>query len=219
VSRSYGVDPYVVLAILGVETDFGTYRLPYRAMDALSTLAFYYPRRAKYFKQELEALMVYCYRNRMNPYNFKSSYAGAVGMPQFMPSNIKKYGVDFSGDRRVNLVKSGSDAIGSIGNYLKKHGWKRNRPIAVKARVWGDSWKKYSDKGFSKQYSIGFFKKQGVHPTVRVSSKEKGVLVSLEGDKGIEHWILFHNFRMIMRYNPSVKYAMAVTLLSKYLQR
>ncbi|PLX65847.1 MAG: hypothetical protein C0603_12800 [Denitrovibrio sp.] len=81
----YGVDPSVIVAILGVETDFGTYALSHRAMDALFTLAFYYPRRAEFFKNELDALMVYAYRNKLDPFNLKSSYAGAVGMPQFMP--------------------------------------------------------------------------------------------------------------------------------------
>jgi membrane-bound lytic murein transglycosylase B len=219
VYRRYGLDPYIVLAILGVESDYGTYRLPYRAMDALATLAFHYPRRAEYFKRELEALMVYSYRSKINPYNLRSSYAGAVGMPQFMPSNITKYGADFSGDGRVNIVRSGADSIGSIAKYLNKHGWKKNKPIAVKVRVTGSSWKKYLDKKLSETHSVSFLKKQGVRPTLPVSSRLQASLVSLDGEDGTEYWLLFDNFKVIMRYNPSIKYAMAVTLLSKYIRR
>ena len=135
--RIYGVDPSVIVAILGVETDYGTYALSHRAMDALFTLAFYYPRRAAYFKNELAALMVYAYRNKLDPFNLKSSYAGAVGMPQFMPSNIMKFGREFSGDGRINIFKSGADSIGSIANYLNKHGWQKDEPLAVKVYTKG----------------------------------------------------------------------------------
>ncbi|PLX69293.1 MAG: lytic murein transglycosylase B [Denitrovibrio sp.] len=216
--RIYGVDPNVIVAILGVETDYGTYALSHRAMDALFTLAFYYPRRAEYFKNELEALMVYAYRNRLDPFNLKSSYAGAVGMPQFMPSNIMKYGQEFSGDGRINIFKSGADSIGSIANYLKAHGWKRDEPMALKVYTKGSLWKKYLNQGIKPKFTVAEMKKNGIRPSLRTDLNRKAALVSLEGDKGVEYWLLFNNFYAITRYNPSVKYALAVTILSKHIE-
>lgn len=216
--RIYGVDKYVVAAILGVETDFGTYDLQHRAMDALFTLAFYYPRRADYFKDELQALMIYAYRNRLDPFNLKSSYAGAVGMPQFMPSNIMKFGKEFSGDGRINIFKSGADSIGSIANYLEKNGWDRGEPIAVLANVEGDAWTKYLDKGLKPQFDLADMKKDGVEPSLPVKMNRKAALIKLEAEDGPEYWIVFNNFYVISRYNPSAKYALAVTILSKHLE-
>lgn len=216
--RDYGVDPSVIVAILGIETDYGTYALGHRAMDALFTLAFYYPRRADYFKQELEALMVYAYRQKLDPFNLKSSYAGAVGMPQFMPSNILKFGKEWSGDGRVNIFKSGSDSIGSIANYLKSHGWKKNEPLAVKVRTKGTAWKKYLGQGIRPKFTVAQMKRDGVMPSMWVNPKLKGALVTLEGEDGTEYWIIFNNFYAVTRYNPSVKYAMAVTILAKHIE-
>lgn len=216
--RIYGVDPSIIVAILGVETDYGTYDLSHRAMDALFTLAFYYPRRADYFKDELEALMIYAYRNRLDPFNLKSSYAGAVGMPQFMPTNIMKFGREFSGDGRINIFKSGADSIGSIANYLHKHGWKRNQPLAVKVYTKGTRWKKYLDQGIRPKFTVAQMKRDGLYPSVWVNPKLKGALVSLEGEDGEEHWIIFDNFYAVTRYNPSIKYALAVTILGKNIE-
>lgn len=216
--RIFGVEPDIIVAILGVETDYGTYALSHRAMDALFTLAFHYPRREKYFRGELAALMIYAYRNRLDPFNLKSSYAGAVGMPQFMPSNIIKYGREFSGDGRINIFKSGADSIGSVANYLKKHGWKRHRPIAVKAYTRGTKWKKYLDKGIKPKFTVRELRRAGVIPSMPVLSKRKAALVELEGEEGTEHWLLFNNFYAITRYNPSVKYALAVTILAKHIE-
>lgn len=216
--RIYGVDPYVVVAILGVETDYGTYDLSHRAMDALFTLAFYYPRRADYFKDELAALMIYAYRNRLDPFNLKSSYAGAVGMPQFMPSNIIKFGKEFSGDGRINIFKSGADSIGSIANYLHEHGWERGEPLAVKVYTKGDSWKKYLDQGLRPKFTVAEMKKAGLKPSMWVNPKRKAALVSLEGEEGTEYWMVFNNFYAVTRYNPSAKYALAVTILAKHIE-
>lgn len=216
--RIFGVDPDVIVAILGVETDYGTYALSHRAMDALYTLAFYYPRRAEYFKKELSALMIYAYRNKLDPFNLRSSYAGAVGMPQFMPSNIMKFGREFSGDGRINIFKSGADSIGSIANYLAEHGWERDEPMAVKVYTRGSEWKKYLDQGIRPKYTVAQMMRDGIRPSLRVSPERKAALVSLDGEEGTEYWIIFNNFYAITRYNPSVKYALAVTILSRHIE-
>ena len=216
--RIYGVNPNVIVAILGVETDYGTYALSHRAMDALFTLAFYYPRRAEFFKNELASLMIYAYRNKLDPFNLKSSYAGAVGMPQFMPSNILKFGREFSGDGRINIFKSGADSIGSIANYLSKHGWVRGEPLAVKVSTRGTRWKKYLDQGIRPKFTVRQLKKDGAIPSMWVNPNRKGALVKLEGDKGAEYWIIFKNFYVVTRYNPSIKYALAVTILAKHIE-
>lgn len=216
--RIYGVDPNIVVAILGVETDYGSYALRHRAMDALYTLAFFYPRRADYFKRELEALMIYSYRNKLDPFNLKSSYAGAVGMPQFMPTNIMKYGVEFSGDGRINIFKSGADSIGSIANYLHGHGWKEGEPLAVKVYTKGTKWQKYLNQGITPKYTVAEMQRSGLTPSMNVNPKLKGSLVEVLGDDGPEFWIVFNNFYVVTRYNPSVKYALAVTILGKHIE-
>lgn len=216
--RQYGVDPYVIVAILGVETDYGTYELSHRAMDALYSLAFFYPRRAEYFRNELAALMVYAYKNKIDPYSLKSSYAGAVGMPQFMPSNIIKFGREFSGDGRINIFKSGADSIGSIANYLYSHGWVKGEPLTVKAYVSGDRWQKYLDQGYKPKHTVAQMRKDGIKPSMWTNPKRKAALVSLEADGGTEYWMVFDNFYAVTRYNPSIKYAMAVAILARYIE-
>ncbi len=166
--------------------------------------------------------MVYAYRNKLDPFNLKSSYAGgAVGMPQFMPSNIIKFGREFSGDGRINIFKSGADSIGSIANYLHKHGWKRGGgPLAVKVRTKGSAWKKYLKQGgLRPKFTVAQMKKSGIRPSLWVNPKHKASLVTLDGgDKGTEYWLIFDNFYAVTKYNPSIKYAMAVTILAKHLE-
>lgn len=211
----YGVVPEIVAAILAVETDYGDFKLQHRAMDALVTLGFYYPRRAEYFRSELASLLTYSHKSGIDPFSIKSSYAGAVGIPQFMPSNINKFGVDFSGDGLVDLVNSRSDAIGSVGNYLSKYGWQKNKPTAIKVR--GKNLEKFI--GYDLKFTVEEMKKAGVRFSIPVGSDEKSSIIKLEGDKGDEYWAIFGNFKTIMKYNNSANYALSVLLLSKNIEK
>lgn len=217
--KQYGVSRYVIAAILGVETDFGQYKLPHRAVDTLATLAFYYPRRASFFQNELKWLFLLADEEGSDPMDYASSYAGAVGMPQFMPSNIKKYGVDFDNDGRIDLVRSADDAIGSVARYLKAHGYKLGEPTAVMADLDGNSWDRYANKGAKPKYTVAELMKNGVIPQEAVDAGDKAALYSFPmSETTSENWLFFNNFYSITRYNPSVRYALAVVLLSRQIR-
>lgn len=135
VEKEYGVDKEVIVAILGVETNYGLSKGNYRAIDALSTLSFEYYPRNDFFKNELKAYLRYTYKNNLSPFEIKSSWAGAIGYSQFIPSSILSYGVDYDGDGKVDLINSSSDAIASVANYLKSHGFKSNKYYYDKVAV------------------------------------------------------------------------------------
>ncbi|MGE4317557.1 MAG: lytic murein transglycosylase B [Deferribacterales bacterium] len=211
----FGVSRYVITAILGVETDYGRFKLQHRALDTLATLAFYYPRRASFFSKELTSLFILSDEEDSDPSAYMSSYAGAVGLPQFMPSNIKRYGVDFDGDGKINLVDSPEDAIASIARYLRAHGYRMNRPTAVGAGVEGEEWKKYAGRGMRPKFTVKELSEAGVMPSLNVRQDRKASFYELKlSDDQSEYWLFFDNFYAITRYNPSIRYALAVTLLS-----
>ncbi len=213
--EQYGVSRYVITAILGVETDYGRYKLKHRALDTLATLAFNYPRRAAFFSRELTSLFILSDEENSDPSGYMSSYAGAVGLPQFMPSNIKRYGVDFDGDGKIDLVDSPEDAIASVARYLRAHGYKMNRPTAVDAGVEGKEWKKYAGRGMRPKFTVKELSEAGVMPSLNVRQNRKASFYELKlSDNESEYWLFFDNFYAITRYNPSIRYALAVTLLS-----
>lgn len=209
--KKYGVKAEIIAAIIGVETNYGEYPLPYRAVDAISTLAFDYPRRSGYFMKQLEHLFLYCTYNRINIFTVKGSFAGAVGIPQFMPENIAKYGVDMDRNNKKDIVNSHIDAIGSVANYLKNHGWVKNELIASETVVKSSGYENINDGKF---YKVSTIKKFGIKFPGFVKNKHKGrILVFGEGEDK-EVWAVFKNFDVIKQYNNSDKYAMAVTLLA-----
>lgn len=213
--KQFGVSSYVITAILGVETDYGRFNLKHRAVDTLATLAFNYPRRAAFFSNELKHLFLMANEEDSDPTQVLSSYAGAVGLPQFMPSNIQKFGVDYDGDGKINLVTSKEDAIASIANYLKKSGFKAGHPIAVTAEVYGEEWKDYANKSLKPRYSAGELMLKGVIPSEDILPDKKASFYELKiSDDISEYWLFFDNFYAVSRYNPSVRYALAVTLLA-----
>jgi len=204
--REFFVPSKIIAAILGVETNFGNYSPQFNPLDSLYTLATGYQRRSAYFESELGYLLRYAYKNNVKLSDIKSSYAGAIGLPQFMPSNIAKYAVDFDNDGKIDLVNCVADAIGSIANYLKKHGWEYPKPTAVSvANV------KYSL--LDKWMSIAELKRHGVSFPFNLSNHKVKIIKVDE-----TYWATFPNFYTLRKYNPSDKYALAVLLLSTYLR-
>lgn len=132
-AERYGVPPEIVTAILGVETQYGRLTGGFRTLDVLLTLSFDYLRRAAYFREELEQFMLLAREQRLDPLAVRGSFAGAIGMPQFMPSSVRKWAVDFDGDGRVDLTRSAADSIGSVANFLAVHGWQRDEPVLLTA--------------------------------------------------------------------------------------
>lgn len=212
IEKKYKVPSKLIVAIIGIESDFGRYNHRYRVLDSLYTLGFYYPRRSVFFKKELAAFIAWTYRSNIDPYGVMGSYAGAVGMPQFMPTSILKYGVDFNKDGKIDLVNSYSDSMASIGNYIKKNGWKYGKPTAIKTKYIKS---KVFKKVENKTYSVSQLRRRGVRLSKTTFRNYKTKIERFELSKGYETWALFHNFKVVMKYNPNKKYSLAVFLLSR----
>ena len=213
-AEQHGVAPEIIVAIVGIETWFGTRMGRYRVLESLSTLAFAYPPRARFFANELESFLLLTREEGIDPTGVLGSYAGAMGIPQFIPSSYRAYAVDFDGDGQRDLIGSVADAIGSVAAYLSRHGWVRDGAVAVPATVSGDAAGALAAKGLEPQTSIAAFARAGVEPTVRVAGDADAALVELEGAQGLEYWLGFRNFYVVTRYNRSPLYAMAVHQLA-----
>ncbi len=212
--RRYGVPPEVVTAILGVESRYGRHRGGWRVLDALSTLAFAYPPRARFFARELEQYLLLTREEGLDPLRIKGSYAGAMGQAQFIPSSYRHYAVDFDADGRRDLWEDTEDAIGSVAHYLHRHGWVRGGAVAVPARVQGDP-APLVKLGLRPRLTVAELRRRGVEPTAPVPEEARAALVALEGEAGPEHWLGLRNFYVITRYNHSALYAMAVHQLAE----
>ena len=223
--REFGVPPEVIVAIIGVETFYGRSTGSYRVIDALSTLAFDYPRRAGYFRDELREFLLLARKEGFSPLVPKGSFAGALGVPQFMPGSVRRYAVDFDRDGHIDLWRSGEDAIGSVANYLARHDWLRGQPIWTRASIapsQRDSVLLKLDGGISERRPLAAWNDDGVaaERLPEPMSSEPVGLVALEelADAevgGVSLWIAFPNFYVITRYNKSRLYAAAVTALSE----
>ena len=210
----YGVAPEMVTAIIGIESAFGAKPGNYRIIDALSTLAFDYPRRKDFFQGELEQFLLLCREEGMDYLAPRGSYAGAMGMPQFMPSSYRKLAADGDGDGRRDIWNNPADAIASVAHYFAKNGWHSGEPLAIPAKIKGEgALKIVSTKTPKAAYSKKDLEAQGVLMEGRMPDNLKAGLLKLEGAEGPEYWVTFHNFNVIMRYNHSALYAMAATSL------
>ena len=213
--QSFGVDPHVVVAIIGVETRYGGNTGKYRVLDALSTLAFDYPKRGEFFRGELEQFILLTREEHVDPLDAKGSYAGAMGQGQFIPSSYRNYAVDFDGDGKRDLWHSDRDVLGSVANYFKVHGWEAGGPVVARAQVEGDAYKALLEKGLKPHMPASELKSHGVRTETPISPDLQVALIELEGDNGLEQWVVFNNFYVITRYNRSPLYAMAVHQLSQ----
>ena len=215
--NKYGVSAYVIAAIIGVESRYGRHKGKYRVAEALATLGFEYPKRSKFFRSELEHLMLLSREESFDPLALMGSYAGAMGKPQFISSSYRSYAVDFDGDGVRDLLNNSSDAIGSVANYLARHGWERNQLIAVEVKDKGDA---TAEKRFRKpNSSVAQLRAQGIKPAATLPDDLKAGLIALENQTGHEYWLGTQNFYAITRYNHSSLYAMAVFQLSEAIKQ
>lgn len=218
--REYGVPANVIVAILGVETDYGRHQGKYRVIDALSTLAFAYPPRSPFFTKELEDYLLLTRENQIDPLSIHGSYAGAIGQPQFMPSTYRHYAVAYNGGRSKDLQHNTQDVIVSVANYLQKHGWQRGQLIAVPAQVTGEPKLTATPARLEPNHTISALKNLGIQPEgVRLSSHQKALFFGVTMAHGSEYWLGLQNFYAITRYNPRINYAMAVFQLSQMLEQ
>ncbi len=212
--EKYGVPEEIIVATIGVETRYGRNTGSYRVLDTLTTLAFDFPPRAEFFKGELEQYLLFTRDYHIDPLSLKGSYAGAMGMPQFIPSAYRRYAVDFDGDGKLNLWGSPADAIGSIANYYQSYGWKTDELIVVGATVSGDKYRDLLAQDIEPHMQVGELQKIGVTPKQEIPAENLASLFALgEGDE-TQYWLALNNFYVITRYNRSVNYAMVVYELS-----
>ncbi len=205
--KIYGVPQEIIVGVLGVETMYGRNVGHYRALDALTTLAFDFPRRADFFRDELESYLLLAREQDFDLLSVQSSYAGALGIAQFMPSNFRRYAVDFNGNGKIDIMNEPVDAIGSVANYLRNFGWRKGEPVALLSKV--EDVNRLGNISDSRPFVA--WKEAGV-TTVE---KQKGTLppawlLDFTVESGKEYWLVFNNFNVIMRYNTSNFYAMSV---------
>jgi len=211
--KQYGVPAQYIVAIIGVETNYGRNMGKYRVIDALSTLAFDYPPRSSFFRRELEQYLLLAREEGIDVFATRGSYAGAIGIPQFMPTSLRRYAVDFNGDGRIDLARSSADAVGSVANFLKEHGWQAGEPVLLKAKPSPDAIAKYMDGSFEPRYRIAELTAAGLEVESPPSADMLGTLVAL----GAEYRVGLRNFYVITRYNRSALYAGAVNDLGEAL--
>jgi membrane-bound lytic murein transglycosylase B len=212
----YGVPPEYILGIMGVETIYGANVGNHRVIDALTTLSFDYPRRGDYFKTELEKFLLMARDERVDPFYPVGSYAGAMGLGQFMPSSFLQWAVDFDGDGHRDLWNP-VDAIGSIANYFAAHGWRPGEPVVTAAR--GSAMARNLESGFDTRYSLAALTSYGIQPVAALGRDSTVRLLRLSADSGDEYWLGHQNFYVITRYNHSTHYAMAVHQLAQAIKR
>jgi len=216
--KVYGVPAEIIVAIIGVETFYGRLQGSYRVMDALSTLAFKYPKRSKFFRGELKHFLLMSKDQNFDPLSKKGSYAGAMGMGQFIPSSFQSYAIDFNGDGEKNIWTNNEDAIGSVANYFKRHGWQKDQPVADQVNLSKSTTltKKDSCRRSCKlKMSVADFRQKGVVGETQVDDKTAAILLWLKQKNNNEYWLGYKNFYVISRYNHSTLYSMAVYQLSQ----
>lgn len=212
---AYGVPESVITAILGVETVYGANTGSYRVLDALTTLAVDYPPRADYFRRELEEFLLLAREQGLDALGVKGSYAGAMGIGQFMPSSYRRFGIDFDGDGHRDLWRNATDAIGSVANYFKAWGWQTGAPVAVRVTVEGEQTREFANTGWSARRSVAEWRSRGVAAPADVEDSAEAMLVRLDTTGGPEFWLAFQNYYVITRYNRSFQYALAVHQLAE----
>ena len=213
--REYGVPPHIIVAILGVETRYGAHTGGYRVLDALHTLGFHYPRRGKFFRAQLDHFLRFAREEDIDPTMPTGSYAGAMGVPQFMPDSFRIYAIDFDGDGRRDIWNNTADVIGSVANYFVEKGkWQRGQPVTHPARGADGSHRRLIDAGARPTLQPSQLQAAGID-VGDVPAGAKVSLLEFKTHDGREYWIGMHNFYSIMRYNPRTKYAMAVYQLAE----
>ena len=225
IERETGVDPYVVTAIIGIESIYGRNMGRFRVLDALMTLSFDYTRRAKYYRSELASFLDFCYRQGVSPVSVQGSFAGAMGLGQFMPASLNAYGRDGDGDGMIDITNSEPDGIASVANFLKVHGWIRGEKPLYPVEADEAIFKATKSGGIKAHTTVGKLLEAGVKPKTewKLKNDEPALLVDLpwvrkDDTKGVDYWLGTESFGAILRYNRSYFYAAAVTMLAYELE-
>ncbi len=212
--QNFNVAPEYVVAIIGVETFFGRIMGSHRVLDALSTLAFDYPPRAGFFRNELTEFLLLAREERRSPFDLKGSYAGAMGYGQFIPSSFRHYAVDFDGDGVRDIWSNTTDAIGSVANYFARHGWRGEGEVVVLVETAGGDLEAVVNQGLALSRTVAEFRALGVR-TGDLDPAANAALFRMDLQDGAEYWLGLNDFYVITRYNRSAMYALAVHQLSQ----
>ena len=218
-AEKYGVPAEIIVAIIGVETQYGGNTGSYKVLDSLTTLGFHFPKRASFFKRELEEFLLLCREEGLNPISPKGSYAGAMGKSQFISSSYRAYAVDGDGDKKRDLWSSNADIINSIANYFARHGWKHDSLITTKTTVSGDAYTAVLNSSLKPVHTLQELKQRQVSVPDEPAGDTVVKLLELNLVDQPEYWLTFHNFYVITRYNHSHLYAMAVYQLSQEIKQ
>lgn len=217
--RLHGIAEEIIVAIMGVETLYGEHTGGHRVIDALATLGFNYPKRSTFFLAELESFLLLCRTEKIHPLEPLGSYAGAMGIPQFMPSSYRHYAADFEGDSRRDIWHNPADAIASVANYFAKHHWQSGKDIAFPVTATGKSYQQALSKGLKPDMSVAQLKALHIQLTEKIADDELLKLLSFEQEEGQDLWVGLENFYVITRYNHSPLYALAVFQLSQAIKQ
>ncbi len=215
VVEKYGVPAEIITAIIGVETFYGQRTGGHRVIDALATLAFAYPKRSKFFTRELEHFLILCREQKMNPLEPTGSYAGAMGIPQFMPSSYRAYAADFEKDEKSDIWNNPADAIASVANYFIIHKWRKGGDIAFLVKAEDEKYLGVLTKGLKPDLNWAELQAMGITSEQTIAADEKVKLLAFQQQNKKELWVGLNNFYTITRYNHSQLYAMAVYQLSQ----
>ena len=215
--REYGVPAAIIVATLGVETFYGRDTGRFRVLDALYTLAFHYPKRAAFFQGELAEFIMLTTERGLDPLKVKGSFAGAMGLAQFMPSSYRKYAVDLDGDRRPNLWRE-ADAIGSVANYYHSFDWQPDAPVLAWVAFDDPKVRDYLNAGIKPSVPLEVLKSLGMRPATGAPDEALATVLEVETESGPAYVLGFDNFYVITRYNRSVNYALSVYALARAIE-
>lgn len=214
----YGVPPQIITAIIGVETQYGQYTGKYQVIDSLATLAFHYGKREKFFRAELEQFLLLTREQNIDPLSLRGSYAGAMGIPQFISSSYRNYAVDFDQDGKKDLWHNPIDAIGSVANYFKQHHWLAEQPVAISIKVTDDKIDELTDNNLKPDIRFRDLKRYNIKSIHGIPKDALVKIMKFEQKDSYDYWLGMHNFYVITRYNHSQLYAMAVYQLSELIK-
>jgi membrane-bound lytic murein transglycosylase B len=224
-SQKFGVDEEIIVAIIGVETFYGRITGSYRTIDALTTLGLYYPQnlssdRSDFFSKELMQFMQLAKLENLPQTETTGSYAGAMGMGQFMPSSYLEYAVDFDEDGSRDLWRSTADVVGSVANYLHRHGWQAGEPITTRARASKEAaFSEISSRSYKPSISVAEWQDLGFKSSTEVAADMPAAVIKLVQEERNSYWLVYKNFYVITRYNRSPRYAMAIFDLSQEIKK
>ena len=224
-SKKFGVDEAIIVAIIGVETFYGRNTGGYRTIDALVTLGFYYPKnlssdRSAFFSGEMLHFMQLANEEGLPAAEITGSYAGAMGMGQFMPSSYREYAIDFDEDGSRDLWRSTADVVGSVANYLHRHGWQPDQPVTSRAWASKDAaFAEISSRSYKPSIDVAEWKDRGFKSSTELAPDMPAGVIKLVEEGRNSYWLVFNNFYVITRYNRSPRYAMAIYDLSREIKK